>query len=334
MPIIVHCKECGKKNNAPDNAAGKRGKCPACGAVMEIPVKHEAPIIELSAEPEVSASKPAPTLAPAEILNSKIDWTLPPKQLQLAIGLLFIALVCGILPMKPGGPMTFIGMIAAPVAIVILLGGFPKITGLVRYGGGIIAGLFAFSILVGMFTDPKPSTTPSQPIATTPTQVTPIPSTPAPLSKENYPVIETPKPTEKPVEKLRTPVVAPPPPITILEPAVDKVSEDNDKVSIAAARMVIEDHPDPPAPIKWGDTAIARKAHPHYLIHVKLDAHNKNGALTRMAYVVHIELLGGTKFNQSAIPFYNVPTSLSPDASADLYCNTVDTKLKEIFAKK
>lgn len=37
MPIPVACPSCGKQLQAPDSAAGKRAKCPACGNVFAIP---------------------------------------------------------------------------------------------------------------------------------------------------------------------------------------------------------------------------------------------------------------------------------------------------------
>jgi len=37
MPISVQCTQCGKTLKVPDTMAGKRGKCPGCGAVIAIP---------------------------------------------------------------------------------------------------------------------------------------------------------------------------------------------------------------------------------------------------------------------------------------------------------
>ncbi len=37
MSIFLHCEKCGKKIEAPDNAAGKWGKCPACKAKVYVP---------------------------------------------------------------------------------------------------------------------------------------------------------------------------------------------------------------------------------------------------------------------------------------------------------
>ena len=37
MPIQLHCDHCGKKIEAPDNAGGKWGKCPACHNKVYVP---------------------------------------------------------------------------------------------------------------------------------------------------------------------------------------------------------------------------------------------------------------------------------------------------------
>lgn len=38
MPIKLHCEHCGKKIEAPDNAGGKWGKCPACHNKLYVPL--------------------------------------------------------------------------------------------------------------------------------------------------------------------------------------------------------------------------------------------------------------------------------------------------------
>jgi phage FluMu protein Com len=43
MSIAVRCPKCEKKLNAPDSAAGKRAKCPACGQVMQMPAPPSKP---------------------------------------------------------------------------------------------------------------------------------------------------------------------------------------------------------------------------------------------------------------------------------------------------
>lgn len=62
MPITLNCL-CRKTLRVPDASAGKRAKCPACGAVVSIPAPPEPeaePVFEVVEEPA-----PAPTPAPA-----------------------------------------------------------------------------------------------------------------------------------------------------------------------------------------------------------------------------------------------------------------------------
>ena len=54
MAIQFQCGECGQKLSVPDNAGGKKTKCPKCSAVVSIPMRGNAP----------AAKKPAPS-APA-----------------------------------------------------------------------------------------------------------------------------------------------------------------------------------------------------------------------------------------------------------------------------
>ncbi len=41
MPIKFHCEHCGKKVTAPDDAGGKRGKCPSCKQKIFIPMPED-----------------------------------------------------------------------------------------------------------------------------------------------------------------------------------------------------------------------------------------------------------------------------------------------------
>ena len=43
MPIDVACEACGARFKAPDAAAGKKGKCKKCGAVIAVPVPEPVP---------------------------------------------------------------------------------------------------------------------------------------------------------------------------------------------------------------------------------------------------------------------------------------------------
>lgn len=50
MPITVACPSCRKALKAPDNAAGRKVKCPGCGSVLIIPAPQmpAAPFEDLS----------------------------------------------------------------------------------------------------------------------------------------------------------------------------------------------------------------------------------------------------------------------------------------------
>lgn len=51
MSIKFHCEHCGKKINAPDDAGGKRGKCPSCGQKIFVPAPEgELEEIPIAAE--------------------------------------------------------------------------------------------------------------------------------------------------------------------------------------------------------------------------------------------------------------------------------------------
>src|SRR3954471_7812157 len=41
MPIKVTCPKCQGVLHAPDDAGGKRGKCPTCGTVLAIPAEDQ-----------------------------------------------------------------------------------------------------------------------------------------------------------------------------------------------------------------------------------------------------------------------------------------------------
>ena len=64
MPIPVECPNCGKVVRAPDSAAGKRGKCPQCATVIDIPfAAPEAPAAPAAPTPK---KKPAPVPPPVD----------------------------------------------------------------------------------------------------------------------------------------------------------------------------------------------------------------------------------------------------------------------------
>ena len=50
MPITFPCEKCGKPLRVPDDAAGKRTRCPACGEVSTAPADDE-PVFEIVEKP-------------------------------------------------------------------------------------------------------------------------------------------------------------------------------------------------------------------------------------------------------------------------------------------
>ncbi len=75
MPIDVTCDGCGARFKAPDAAAGKKGKCKKCGAVIAVPVPEPVPaaasdddmydIAEPPPLPPAKAPPPLPSVAQA-----------------------------------------------------------------------------------------------------------------------------------------------------------------------------------------------------------------------------------------------------------------------------
>jgi hypothetical protein len=68
MSITVACPSCGAKSSAPDNAAGRKVKCPKCQLVIPVPV-DEAGAAEVhpvqSEEPRASSAPPRSSYEPA-----------------------------------------------------------------------------------------------------------------------------------------------------------------------------------------------------------------------------------------------------------------------------
>ncbi|MGE3807196.1 MAG: hypothetical protein AB7K24_21245 [Gemmataceae bacterium] len=66
MAIAVQCDGCKKNLNVPDNMAGKRGKCPACGQVLSIPALQAAASAPAAAAAPQAPAPQAPAPAAAE----------------------------------------------------------------------------------------------------------------------------------------------------------------------------------------------------------------------------------------------------------------------------
>src|SRR5262245_49160634 len=73
--ITFMCVHCSEELHVPDHTAGKRGKCPHCGKVVQIPTP--APPLDAVLEPEPATFAVAPPPAPAPPIASSMP-TPPP----------------------------------------------------------------------------------------------------------------------------------------------------------------------------------------------------------------------------------------------------------------
>lgn len=79
MTIKFNCSTCNTTINAPDAAAGKKGKCPTCGNVMQIPATSSAPAPSAPATPAAPLRTPDPKF-PVPAAPTPAASTLPPLQ--------------------------------------------------------------------------------------------------------------------------------------------------------------------------------------------------------------------------------------------------------------
>jgi hypothetical protein len=64
VPITLNCA-CGKVLRVPDSAAGKRAKCPACAAVLDVPAPPAPePVFEIVEPAPLPEAVPPPVYAP------------------------------------------------------------------------------------------------------------------------------------------------------------------------------------------------------------------------------------------------------------------------------
>lgn len=64
MPITLNCA-CGKSLRVPDSAAGKKAKCPACAAVLDVPAPPEPePVFEIQEPDPIPEMQPRGAPAP------------------------------------------------------------------------------------------------------------------------------------------------------------------------------------------------------------------------------------------------------------------------------
>ncbi|QEG40513.1 hypothetical protein [Roseimaritima ulvae] len=64
MPISIRCSGCSRTINAPDHAAGKRVKCPACATVLSVPASQPAAAAQPAAVAPPAAVPSVPAFSP------------------------------------------------------------------------------------------------------------------------------------------------------------------------------------------------------------------------------------------------------------------------------
>lgn len=84
MPIKVTCGNCGGVLHAPDDSAGKRGRCPTCGSILPIPadaprVAAVDPIPAPAPQPNVPAESRPPALG-SDLQRAPVPVAAPPRQ--------------------------------------------------------------------------------------------------------------------------------------------------------------------------------------------------------------------------------------------------------------
>lgn len=86
MSIKFHCEYCGKKIEAPDNAGGKWGKCPACHNKLYVPKLDAGEELKLAPIDENDRAKQKELIAETQKLTQDIllERTVPDEPTQAA----------------------------------------------------------------------------------------------------------------------------------------------------------------------------------------------------------------------------------------------------------
>jgi hypothetical protein len=90
MPITLGCPSCGKRFRARDESAGKRVKCPYCGAPVSVPTSQESAVASAPTDaipapaskpvpPAPPPGRPVPPPAPAPVATTA-DWGAKPAE--------------------------------------------------------------------------------------------------------------------------------------------------------------------------------------------------------------------------------------------------------------
>ena len=138
MPIAVTCGGCGKRLKVPDSAAGKRGKCPQCGATVPIPEAEIEPLPLKAAEPvavqRVAAAPVAVMAPPVQNVQAVAVRVEAPRR---GSGLGLAACILGVLAFVICW-VPLIGLIGVPLsALGLILGLIGLLVAILRKGAGI-----------------------------------------------------------------------------------------------------------------------------------------------------------------------------------------------------
>jgi len=147
VSIKVTCPSCQKTINAPDSAAGKRGKCPGCQTIISIPAAAPEPTLEIVEEPSflgkthVKTNNDAVSSQPAVSTWTQIAEISQYLKNNLAPGEKIIGTAT--ISDKPVRCVRTMSWIVGVVAIIVGIA--------VGIGSGIaVAGILVFLVLIAM----------------------------------------------------------------------------------------------------------------------------------------------------------------------------------------
>ncbi len=235
MPIKVACSQCKKVLSAPDTMAGKRAKCPGCGAGIAIPgsaTTSGGSIPKASSPPASptpsSAPRTAPPAKPAPAASAADPFDDDPfADLPASVGSIPGAALAGAArPLGPGEPAKIVIPVWAWFAA----------------GGGVALVLVVMGVLVGLMSSEGASEAPGR-VVTTPIVV---PTTKPPVPKE-APSNADPEaanklvsaPTAFPVPQPAAPAVAAPP--AMAKSSAEQAADVMDAVKRGVVKIMVRD---------------------------------------------------------------------------------------------
>jgi hypothetical protein len=122
MPITVVCTGCRKRFNVSDKFAGKKGPCPHCKTVIQVPAKGEEVVIHAPESFGPTDSKGQAVLKPIERKETKVS---PLLTAAIIVGII-MALVVAILFRSPEGDVPLVLLVVGAIALAppLVWGGY------------------------------------------------------------------------------------------------------------------------------------------------------------------------------------------------------------------